>query len=102
MKAFYDKDCDLSLVKSKKVVVVGYGSQGRAHAMNLRDSGCDVTVGIRAGKSAERAKEDGFVVKEVADAVKDADFVMVLVPDELQADLYKKEIDSSKRARAHR
>ena len=95
MKAFYDKDCDLSLVKSKKVVVVGYGSQGRAHAMNLRDSGCDVVIGIRAGKSAERAKADGFVVKEVADAVKDADFVMVLVPDELQADLYKKDIEKN-------
>ena len=95
MKAFYDKDCDLNLVKSKKVVVVGYGSQGRAHAMNLRDSGCDVVIGIRAGKSAERAKQDKFVVKEVADAVKDADFVMVLVPDELQADLYKKEIEKN-------
>ena len=95
MKAFYDKDCDLSLVKSKKVVVVGYGSQGRAHAMNLRDSGCDVVVGIRSGKSAERAKQDRFVVKEVADAVKDADFVMVLVPDELQADLYKKDIEKN-------
>ncbi|MBR1428951.1 MAG: ketol-acid reductoisomerase [Rickettsiales bacterium] len=95
MKAFYDKDCDLSLVKSKKVAVVGYGSQGRAHAMNLRDSGCDVVVGIRAGKSAERAKADGFTVKEVADAVKDADFVMVLVPDELQADLYKKDIEKN-------
>lgn len=95
MKAFYDADCNLDLVKSKKVVVVGYGSQGRAHAMNLRDSGCDVVVGIRAGKSAERAKADGFVVKEVADAVKDADFVMVLVPDELQADLYKKDIEKN-------
>lgn len=95
MKAFYDADCNLDLVKSKKVVVVGYGSQGRGHAMNLRDSGCDVVVGIRAGKSAERAKADGFVVKEVADAVKDADFVMVLVPDELQADLYKKDIEKN-------
>ena len=95
MKAFYDADCNLDLVKSKKVVVVGYGSQGRGHAMNLRDSGCDVVVGIRAGKSAERAKADGFVVKEVAEAVKDADFVMVLVPDELQADLYKKDIEKN-------
>ena len=95
MKVFYDKDCDLNLVKSKKVAVIGYGSQGRGHAMNLRDSGCDVVVGIRAGKSAERAKADGFVVKEVADAVKDADFVMVLVPDELQADLYKKDIEKN-------
>ena len=60
MKAFYDADCNLDLVKSKKVVVVGYGSQGRGHAMNLRDSGCDVVVGIRAGKSAERAKADGL------------------------------------------
>ena len=95
MKAFYDADCNLDLVKSKKVVVVGYGSQGRGHAMNLRDSGCNVVIGIRAGKSAERAKADGFVVKEVADAVKDADFVMVLVPDELQADLYKKDIEKN-------
>ena len=95
MKAFYDADCNLDLVKSKKVVVVGYGSQGRGHAMNLRDSGCNVVIGIRAGKSAERAKVDGFVVKEVAEAVKDADFVMVLVPDELQADLYKKDIEKN-------
>jgi len=93
MKVFYDKDCNLDLIKSKKVAVVGYGSQGRAHAMNLRDSGCDVVIGIRAGKSADRAKEDGFVVKEVTDAVKDADFVMVLVPDELQAELYKNSIE---------
>ena len=57
MKAFYDADCDLSLVKSKKVVVVGYGSQGRAHAMNLRDSGCDVVVGIRAGKAQSVQKQ---------------------------------------------
>ena len=95
MQVFYDADCNLDLVKSKKIVVVGYGSQGRGHAMNLRDSGCDVVIGIRAGKSAERAKADGFVVKEVADAVKDADFVMVLVPDELQADLYKKDIEKN-------
>lgn len=100
MKAFYDADCNLDLVKSKKVVVVGYGSQGRGHAMNLRDSGCDVVVGIRTGKSAERAKADGFVVKEVAEAVKDADFVMVLVPDELQADLYKKDIEKNLKTNA--
>ncbi len=95
MKVFYDKDCDLELIKSKKVAVIGYGSQGRAHAMNLRDSGCDVVIGIRAGKSAERAKEDGFNVKEVADAVKESDFVMILVPDELQAELYKNSIEKN-------
>ena len=95
MEVFYDKNCNLDLIKSKKIAVIGYGSQGRAHAMNLRDSGCDVIIGIRSGKSAERAKADNFTVKEVADAVKEADFVMVLVPDELQAELYRNSIEKN-------
>ncbi|MEN9782439.1 MAG: ketol-acid reductoisomerase, partial [Pseudomonadota bacterium] len=95
MKVFYDADCNLDLIKSKNVVVVGYGSQGRAHAMNLKDSGVNVVIGIREGASAARAKKDGFAVESVATAVKNADFVMMLTPDELQADIYKESIENN-------
>ena len=85
MKVFYDKDADLSLVKKKKVTIVGYGSQGHAHAANLTDSGVKVTIGLRkGGASWDKAKKAGLAVKEVAAAVKDADVVMILVPDEQQ------------------
>jgi ketol-acid reductoisomerase len=91
MEVYYDKDADQDLIKSKKVVIIGYGSQGHAHALNLRDSGVkDITIGLRPGASAEKAKAAGFAVKEPAEAVKDADVIMILAPDEFQADIYSK------------
>jgi ketol-acid reductoisomerase len=94
MKIFYDKDADLSLIKRKQVAIIGYGSQGHAHANNLKDSGAKVTVGLRKdGASWNKAKKAGIAVKEVADAVKGADFVMILLPDEHHADVYKSEIE---------
>ena len=94
MKVYYDKDCDLSLIKDRKVAIIGYGSQGHAHACNLNDSGVDVTVGLRAG-SASVAKAEGAGLKtaEVADAVAAADFVMMLTPDEFQGQLYQSVIE---------
>jgi ketol-acid reductoisomerase len=93
MKVYYEKDCDLSLIKKKKVAIVGYGSQGHAHANNLKDSGVKVTVGLRkGGASWDKAKKAGLMVKEVADAVKDADVVMILVPDEQQPGVYVNDI----------
>ena len=90
---YYEKDCDLSLLDGKTVCVVGYGSQGHAHAKNLRDSGVKVIIGLYEGsKSAVRAKADGFDVYNTEDAVKQADIVMILVNDEKQAALYKKSI----------
>ncbi|MBQ8382976.1 MAG: ketol-acid reductoisomerase [Clostridia bacterium] len=87
---YYEKDCDLSLLDGKTVAVVGYGSQGHAHAQNLRDSGVKVIIGLYEGsKSAVRAKADGFEVYNTEDAVKKADIVMILVNDEKQAALYK-------------
>ena len=83
MKVYYEKDADLSLIKGKKVTIVGYGSQGHAHAQNLNDSGVKVTVGLRkGGASWDKAKKAGLKVAEVADAVKSADVVMMLMPDE--------------------
>jgi ketol-acid reductoisomerase len=93
MKVYYEKDADLSLIKKKKVAIVGYGSQGHAHANNLKDSGVKVTVGLRKdGASWNKAKNAGLNVKEVAEAVKGADVVMILVPDEQQPDVYHNEI----------
>lgn len=90
---YYEKDCDLSLLKNKTVAVIGYGSQGHAHALNLRDSGVNVIVGLYEGsKSAEKAKEAGLKVMMTADAVRNADITMILVNDEKQAALYKKDI----------
>ena len=91
-KMYYEKDCDLSVLSGKKIAIVGYGSQGHAHAQNLRDSGCDVIVGLRQGKSWKKAEEDGFTVMTVADATKAADVIMILVNDERAADLYKESI----------
>jgi ketol-acid reductoisomerase len=90
LNVYYDKDCNIPLIKDKKVVIVGYGSQGHAHAQNLKDSGAkSVVIGLRDGSgSAEKAKAAGFEVQSPADAVKDADVVMLLVPDENQKDLY--------------
>jgi len=93
MKVYYEKDADLSLIKKKKVAIIGYGSQGHAHANNLKDSGVKVTVGLRKdGASWNKAKNAGLTVKEVADAVKGADVVMILVPDEQQPDVYYNDV----------
>lgn len=93
MQVYYDKDADLSIIRSKKVAIIGYGSQGHAHALNLKDSGVDVSVGLRAGSpSVAKAQAHGLPVKEVANAVADADIVMILTPDEFQSTLYKDEI----------
>ena len=89
----YDQDADLSIIQSKKVAIVGYGSQGHAHAQNLRDSGVDVTVALRDGsKSAQKASDDGFPVKSVADATAWADVIMILAPDQHQRTIYAESI----------
>jgi ketol-acid reductoisomerase len=94
MKIYYDKDADLSIIKGKKVSIIGYGSQGHAHALNLKDSGVDVTVGLRAGStSAAKAEAEGLTVKAVEEAVAGADVVMVLTPDEFQSQLYKEQLE---------
>ncbi|MCW5696796.1 MAG: ketol-acid reductoisomerase [Bauldia sp.] len=94
MRVYYDRDADLNLIKAKKVAIVGYGSQGHAHALNLKDSGVkDVAVALRAGSAtAKKAEGEGLKVMTVADAAKWADVLMILVPDELQGDLYRDEI----------
>ena len=93
MRMFYDKDVSMDALKGKKVAILGYGSQGHAHAQNLRDSGVDVVVGLHDGsKSAARAKEDGFEVLSVADATKAGDVVMCLLPDEVQRIVYAESI----------
>ncbi len=90
---YYEKDCDLSLLKGKTVAVVGYGSQGHAHAQNLRDSGVPVVIGLYPGsQSAERAREDGFEVLDTDEAVKKADLVMMLVNDEKMAAIYREKV----------
>jgi len=95
MQVYYDKDADLSIIQKTRVAVIGYGSQGHAHANNLRDSGVGhVVIGLRAGSgSAPKAQAAGFEVREVPDAVADADLVMVLTPDELQQGIYAKQIE---------
>jgi ketol-acid reductoisomerase len=94
MKVYYDKDADLSLIKGKKVTILGYGSQGHAHALNLHDSGMKVTVGLRkSGPSWDKAKKAGLKVAEVGAAVKSADIVMMLMPDEHIAAVYKSEVE---------
>src|SRR5512147_2102261 len=94
MKVYYDKDADLSLVKGKKVTILGYGSQGHAHSLNLHDSGVKVTVGLRRdGASWDKAKKAGLNVREVADAIKGSDFVMMLMPDEHIAKVYREEVE---------
>jgi ketol-acid reductoisomerase len=90
---YYEEDCDLSLVKERRIAVIGYGSQGHAHALNLNDSGCDVRVGLRAtSKSWDKVKEDGLKVMTPREAAADADIVMMLTPDETQAHTYYTEI----------
>jgi len=94
MKVYYDKDADLSLIKKRKVAIIGYGSQGHAHACNLKDSGVNVTVALRPGSaSAKKAKNAGLKVKTVPEAVAAADLVMILTPDEFQSRLYRDEVE---------
>ena len=94
MKIYYEKDADLSLIKSKQVAILGYGSQGHAHANNLNESGVNVVVGLREGSASQaKAEEAGLKCASVADAVAAADVVMILVPDEFQPDLYKESIE---------
>ena len=93
-KMYYEKDCDLNKLNGKKIAIIGYGSQGHAHALNLRDSGCDVIVGLRkGGKSWPVAEKDGFTVMTVPEATQKADIIMILINDEKQADMYKKDIE---------
>ncbi len=94
MKVYYDKDADLSLVKGKKVTIIGYGSQGHAHSLNLKESGVRVAVGLRkGGASWDKAKKAGLKVAEVGDAVKGADIVMILLPDEHHAQVYRESVE---------
>ncbi len=93
LNVYYDKDCNIELIKSKKVAMIGFGSQGHAHAENLRDSGVEVVIGLRKGGSSwAKAEAKGFEVKSVAEATTGADVVMILLPDENQADIYANEI----------
>ena len=93
VKMYYEKDCNLDVLNGKKIAIIGYGSQGHAHALNLRDSGCDVIVGLRkGGKSWPVAEKDGFDVYPIAEAAKQADIIMILINDEVQAAVYKSEI----------
>lgn len=94
MQVYYDKDADLSVIRGKKVAIIGYGSQGHAHANNLKDSGVDVVVGLRSSSaSVAKAQNSGLTVKDVPEAVAGADVVMILTPDEFQSKLYKEEIE---------
>ena len=93
-KIFYQEDCNLSLLEGKTIAIIGYGSQGHAHALNLRDSGCKVIIGLYEGsRSWKRAEEQGFEVYTAAEATKKADIVMILINDEKQAKLYREEIE---------
>lgn len=93
MKVYYDKDCNLAVLKKKKVAIIGYGSQGHAHALNLKDSGIDVMVGLKKeSASVKKAKDAGLKVVTVAEAAKTADILMILLPDESQGDVYRDEI----------
>ncbi|MHB8920186.1 MAG: ketol-acid reductoisomerase [Halothiobacillus sp.] len=94
MQVYYDKDCDLSLIQGKKVAIIGYGSQGHAHALNLKDSGVQVVVGLRAGSaSARKAQAEGLSVLPVGEAVASADVIMILAPDEHQSAIYRNDIE---------
>ena len=94
LKIYYQEDCDVSVLKGHRVAIIGYGSQGHAHALNLKDSGVEVCVGLYEGsKSREKAEKQGITVKTNAEAAKWADIIMILINDELQADIYKKDIE---------
>ena len=92
-KMYYEKDCELSYLDGKKIAIIGYGSQGHAHALNLKDSGCDVCVGLRMdSRRRAEAEKAGLTVKTIAEAAQWGDIVMILINDEVQADVYKSEI----------
>ena len=92
VQVYYEDSVKENALQGKVIAIIGYGSQGHAHAQNLRDNGNQVIIGIREGKSAQKAREDGFEVYEVAEATKKADVVMILAPDEIQGNLYENEI----------
>lgn len=93
-RIYYQEDCDISLLKGKKIAIIGYGSQGHAHALNLKESGCDVRIGLYEGsKSKDKAKKQGLTVKNTAEAAKEADIIMILINDEKQAKMYKEDIE---------
>jgi len=94
-KMYYDKDADTGVLEEKTIAVIGYGNQGAAQAQNLRDSGLDVIIGARKGKSFDSAKEDGFDVMPIDKAAKQADIVHLLVPDEIQGQIYKESIEKT-------
>jgi ketol-acid reductoisomerase len=99
LRIYYDQDADLNLLKGKKVAVIGYGSQGHAHSLNLKDNGVDVMIGLYKGsKSADKAREAGLPVVTVGEAAAAADFIMMLVPDQTQASVYKQEIEPNLKA----
>ncbi|NWH08370.1 MAG: ketol-acid reductoisomerase [Alphaproteobacteria bacterium] len=98
MRVYYDRDADLNLIKGKKVAIIGFGSQGHAHALNLRDSGVmEVAAALRPGASAKKAEAQGFKVLDVAEAARWADVMMMVTPDELQADIYKDHLHANMR-----
>ncbi len=101
MNIYYDRDADLQQIRTKKVAIIGYGSQGHAHALNLKDSGVNVMVGLREGASWKKAEASGLKVMPVADAVRSADIVMVLAPDEAQAGIYRNEIGPNLKEKAY-
>jgi ketol-acid reductoisomerase len=92
VKVYYDKDAKLPLLRKKKITIIGYGSQGHAHANNLRDSGMNVTIGVRKGASWNKARKAGFAVKTPSDAARTSDVIMILLPDETMGDVYNTEI----------
>ena len=99
LKIYLDKDIDKELIKTKKIAVIGFGSQGYGQSLNLRDSGCEVVLGLRiGGKSYNKAKDFGLTVMNIADAVKWADIVQILIPDEIQAQVYETEIKPNMRS----
>ena len=94
LKIYMDKDINLDLIKTKKIAVIGFGSQGYGQSLNLRDSGCDVILGLRqGGKSDIKARDYGLKTMSIADAVKQADIIQILIPDEIQAQVYKEDIE---------
>ena len=96
---YHENDCNPQIIQDKKIAIIGYGSQGHAHALNLKDSGCDVRVGLREGsRSCADAQEAGLKVVDIATAAAEADLIMILTPDETQAETYKSEIEPNLKA----